>query len=1131
MSQDAPELPKRPSILLGMMRRLVTFLGVLVVVLVFVAVFGTLYMRGKPVTAPDWLRDRIEARIALELPQAKVRFGEMVFVVDEGWTPRVRLRDVTVDTAAGAEVVHFNEFKAAFALRPLLEGVVQPSDVALSGIFATLRRDGAGGFALSAGTTASAPARRAANLPGLIGQMDDILQTPSLSALRSIDVRAITLRYVDARVNRAWTVDGGRMRLLRDGDDLTIAADLAVLSGGTDVATLAANYASRIGETAADFGVQIDGVDAQDVAAQSPAFAWLGVLRAPISGAVRSGLNASGGFEPINATLQIGAGVVQPNAATQAIPFEGARSYFSYDPAQQLIRFDELSVQSQWVSGLASGTASLEGVGEGGAFSDLVGQFALRDLRANPQDLYPQAVALDEADVDFQLSLNPFRVKVGRLQISDQGGTLLVNGDLQADAGGWRVALDGRMDRIAPERLLELWPEGIKLRTRKWLKANLLQAQMHNIDVVLRRAPDSAPRTYVAFDYADATVRFLRSMPPVSDGRGHFSLTDDRLVIALDDGVVKAAQGGPVAVGGSSFIIPDVRVKGGTPSIVRLKTRSSVTAALSLINQQPLRVMDRVGLPITLADGQAVLNGTLAVPLKRGGSTADVDYHFAGTLLDLRSDTLVKGRSLRAERLALTVDNKGVSIKGPGRVDGVAVQALWRQPIGRGSDKSTLRGTVALDQKALDTFGIALPKGMVRGAGTAELALDFARGAAPAFALSSDLRGLRLSVPQVGWSKPAGASGSLEIAGQLGGVPKVDKLAVSGPGLSAEGGVTLTDKGALQRLRFDRLRVGNWLDIPVDLIGQGTGRALKVVLRGGSLDLRRAEFGSGGGGGSEGAASGPPGPPMEVNLDRLQITDTISLVGLSGRFGTAKGLDGSFVAALNGGARVEGRVVPQNGRSAVRLTSQDAGGVLRSAGLLKQIVGGNLSLTLLPVGSGGAFDGRLKATGVRVKDAPGIAALLNAVSVVGLVNELNGDGIYFEEVEGDFRMTPNRVTLTKGSAVGASMGISMDGIYALADGNIDMQGVITPVYLLNGIGSVLTRKGEGLIGFNYTLNGPAAKPKVSVNPLSALAPGMFREIFRKPAPEVPVVDGVASSTLPDAAPTPAKEVEEQYEGR
>ena len=67
---------------------------------------------------------------------------------------------------------------------------------------------------------------------------------------------------------------------------------------------------------------------------------------------------------------------------------------------------------------------------------------------------------------------------------------------------------------------------------------------------------------------------------------------------------------------------------------------------------------------------------------------------------------------------------------------------------------------------------------------------------------------------------------------------------------------------------------------------------------------------------------------------------------------------------------------------------------------------------------------------------------------------------------------------------------------------MDFQGVISPVYLLNGIGSLLTRKGEGLIGFNFNLTGQTDNPNVLVNPLSALTPGMFRELFRRPPPQV-----------------------------
>ncbi len=127
-----------------------------------------------------------------------------------------------------------------------------------------------------------------------------------------------------------------------------------------------------------------------------------------------------------------------------------------------------------------------------------------------------------------------------------------------------------------------------------------------------------------------------------------------------------------------------------------------------------------------------------------------------------------------------------------------------------------------------------------------------------------------------------------------------------------------------------------------------------------------------------------------------------------------------------------------------------------------------------------------------------MAAMLSRSRVVGLLDQLQGDGIKFNEVEGRFRLSPDAVTLYRSSAVGPSMGISLDGYYDVKGGQIDMQGVLSPLFIVNALGRVFSpRDGEGLVGFNFTLKGAADSPEVGVNPLSILTPGMFREIFRR----------------------------------
>jgi hypothetical protein len=186
----------------------------------------------------------------------------------------------------------------------------------------------------------------------------------------------------------------------------------------------------------------------------------------------------------------------------------------------------------------------------------------------------------------------------------------------------------------------------------------------------------------------------------------------------------------------------------------------------------------------------------------------------------------------------------------------------------------------------------------------------------------------------------------------------------------------------------------------------------------------------------------------------------------------------------------------------VRIVSNDAGAVLRATGLLRNAYDGDMQLTLVPATGEGTYDGTLVGNRLRVRDAPALASLLDAISVVGLLNQMDGQGLLFNDVDAQFRVTPDQIIVTQSSAIGPSLGLSMDGVYSSAARVMDFQGVISPFYLLNGIGSVLTRPGEGLIGFNFNLRGPVDNSRVIVNPLSALTPGMFREIFRRPPPTV-----------------------------
>ena len=84
----------------------------------------------------------------------------------------------------------------------------------------------------------------------------------------------------------------------------------------------------------------------------------------------------------------------------------------------------------------------------------------------------------------------------------------------------------------------------------------------------------------------------------------------------------------------------------------------------------------------------------------------------------------------------------------------------------------------------------------------------------------------------------------------------------------------------------------------------------------------------------------------------------------------------------------------------------------------------------------------------------------------------------------------------------------LDGGPALLFSQVD--GYDMPV-----IGNLLvSRRGEGVFGMTYSINGPAAQPRVGVNPVSALTPGILRRIFE---PVRENTDAVAPTEPPPRA--------------
>ncbi|MCK0094764.1 AsmA-like C-terminal region-containing protein [Yoonia sp. F2084L] len=1090
--EDATSDPKaeRPKA----MRRWVFWLRAAFVVcllpLVFVAAAAVMII-DRDITAPSWITERIEARAGDLLDDATLEFGAITLRIGRDLHPTVRLVDTRLVGPGGLTLTRV----------PIVEGLISPrglilqqdvlmQEVRLIGAQVNLRRatNGDVSFAFSAGGNALG---EAPSLPALLEQFDQVFERPALEALESVRADGLIINFDDARAGRSWIVDGGVVSLDLRGGETVMRGNFSLLSGRAGVTNVSLTYSSPRGSRAAEFGLNLDDAVASDIAAQSPALSWLRGVDAPITAALRTQVDADGALGPLNASLEIGQGVLQPNPATQAIAFEDARAYFTYDPARDLIAFSDISLQTEWGSLRAEGDAYLREFRDGLPRA-LLAQFQFSDIALNPPGFFETAPQLPEASIDLRLRFDPFAVEIGEFVVLDDDTRVQGSGAVTATDAGWQVALDAQINEITPERLVAFWPISMKPNARRWVVNNFTDGALFDVVAGLRAAPGRAAELAVGFEFAGSQIKFLRDIPPIRQAKGVASIEDARFVLNLDAGIVTAPEGGPLQLAGSHFTIQNMRLN-PSPAVLELAIDSSLTAALSILNRRPFQYMDKANLPVTLGDGRAYTQGQVTWPLTPRPTPDDFVFEVTSEIRNVRSERLLPGRSFAAPRLDVTVSRAGVNIAGPVRIGDVAAVGAWDQRFGDPARPgSQVMADVALSQAFLDEFGIALPPGTIDGNGAGELSVDFQAGAPPAFRLTSDLLGLSVGIPAVGWEKGPNTAGNLLVAGTLGPVPFIETLEIGGGGLQASGQIDVDASGRLEAAIFSQLRIGDWFDAPITLRGRGVGQPLGVEIRGGSLDLRNAQFGGGQG----------EGGPVTIALDRLQVTEGIALTGFRGDFRSQDGFRGAFTGQLNGAAPVAGTVAPRDGRSGVRLRSDDAGAVLRAAGLMRGARGGSADLTLLPAGGPGTFDGRLRVRDIRVRDAPAMAALLDAISVVGLLQQLDGQGLAFDEVDARFRLTPQQVIISEASAVGPGLGISVDGLYTLASKQLDLQGVVSPFFLVNSIGSFLTRRGEGLIGFNYTIRGTTDAPQVVVNPLSALTPGMFREIFRRPAPDI-----------------------------
>ena len=1067
----------------------------IVLTVVAIGVVTILLQRG-PLEIPQ-LHAMVQDRLNAQLASHDVQIGSLALASsDTGVGNYVLLTDVTVLDETGASLIKVPEVRTRLSLLDLVAGQVSPEDIAIIGTELSLERDENGAISLfgSEGTMA-----KGENVLQLLDALED---QRGLALLKNVQLENTRVQFEDKITKRGWVLDNSKLTIEREGN--TVSGRAVLELGQLDDADqtpasmlLSANY--LLGSEAASISFQFSDASPDEIADLFQAFDWLRNFDTRLSGSVRAELAGDGKLGNLHGVLELAEGKIAQTPTSQPITFSTAKVYFDYDPQTDALNLEQVDLKTSSGSVVAGGFVELQR-GSDGAVQSMAGQLRVRDIVIERPDLFDETLSLTEAALDARLSFSPLKVEVGRLTVFDGNSVVKIAGSSVAGKDFWTNSYDIDLNKIEAARLKQLWPKPVVHKTRKWVAENIFEGTFKDISGGFR-SQDGKPNYAFNFNVNDAKFNFLDTMPHLQDGAGFGYLTEIDLRLDLSAGHVIAANGGKVDIAGSSIFIPDTDIR-PTPGEITLHAKGGVEAALELLNVEKFRFLDKVGLTPKLGQGAVSVSGWFKVPLSKDTRTQDVKLAVQAELLNVKSTSLIKNRTLTSRKMIANVTHDGVEIAGDVLLDSIPVAAKWAQSFDQGAKQSKVAATLNLNTKNLAALGIVLPKGTVSGSAPAKMDITLYRGSDPKFRLTSNLVGASMQIPALGWSKPSRTAGRFSVDGSLGDTVDIGDLVLEASGLTARGTVDLNADNTLQQARFSSVDVGKWLSTSAVLTPQNGGRT-RIKLSGGVADLRFM----GGDTGSSGRGSGTT--TIDMQLDRVRVTNDLSLTDFKGKLNTKAGLRGTFVGRVNGRSWVDGQLFPQRHGTAIEVSSTDAGGVMASAGLLTNARDGALRVVLIPKAGEGDYDGILDVKKTRIKDASAMAALLNGISLIGVLQQLEGEGIHFNNIEGQFKIRGNGVKLENISAVGPSIGMTLDGWYDTRNKSVDFEGVVTPLYAVNGVferifGQIVgRRKGEGMFSFTYRMSGPASQPNVGVNPLSILTPGAFREIFRQKAPAPP----------------------------
>lgn len=959
------------------------------------------------------------------------------------------LSDIALTDTAGRRVAALPEARVSLSLRALLVGRIAARSVELRGLDLRVMRAADGSLALDLGSQGErlAEAAAAEGAPGGAGMLPRLLAELTGAdeghfgrhQLRHAVLREARLAVVDHALGVTWSVPDLDITLLRAAGGVDLAG-AATLMLGPEAVRLSVDGAWRAEPWTAGLTLRFGAVRPAQLAAQAPALAPLALLDAAVLGEVSVALDP--GWRPASARLAatIGPGRIVPPGAAAGIPLRGASAVVEADRAAVTLRELTLALDSP------------------GAPEPLAASATLR---------------LGEAPA---------------------------------------LSATARLPRFDIAHLAAAWPEGLLPEPRAWLAPNVTAGTVRDVALSLEASlpPDLSDLTPTALaltgQVEGAVVHYLRPMPPAEQARGRFRVDLDTVEITAE-----GARIGRSIEGRGTVRLTDLARRPQNADIA-LDISAPVADVMALLQHPRLKLFDRRPLPppVREATGSIAARLSIRFPLLNDIPVEAVQVATEGTITDARIPRMAMGQDISDARLSLAVGNDGLRLSGPVRVAAVPLTVTYEQDFRSGPANQVIeriRAEGRAEERLLAALGLDTD-GRLGGAPAASLVLAFRRNGTGEGSIRADLREATLAIPEAGFAKPRGVAGTAEAGLRLAGerVTALENLRIETQGLALRGRVGFA-QGRPERLQISSLAVGR-TRASGELLWGREG-ALSVTLRGAVLDAA-GWFAPP----AEGAA--PPDPQriapalrLDLGFERVHLANERVAETVALRLDRARAPDGGRIEALSASGRIgadggfEATVARRATHRALTLRANDAGAFLQAVDLIGSMAGGRLSVEARFEEPGDALSGTAEITDFRMRDAPAIGRLLQAMTLYGMLDLARGPGLSFSQLTAPFSLKDGVLTLSDARAFSASLGVTARGRIDARARRLDIEGTLVPAYFFNSllgniplVGRLFSpERGGGVFAATYAVRGPLADPQVTTNPLAALTPGFLRGLF------------------------------------